>query len=181
MTLPSLDLLAAVVADRSAHLGALDRLGIDTGGTGGGLPAGLRADLRTERVHEVLPGAVLLPGHEVIPDGALGHQIVRQIVPLTAGAGLIHQGVDDLAQVHLARSAAGLGGRKQILDQSPLCVGQVGSVRLTHGGGLLAWLFGRISFLVLGFTGALAFRRAFYSANSSAASRWPNTRTPITR
>src|SRR5271163_965472 len=123
MTLTSLDLLAPIVADRPAHLGALDRLGVEAGGAGGCLPACLRADVFPERVNDFLPGAVFLPSNEVIPAGALGDQIVRQIVPLTARAGLIHQRVDHLAQVHLAWSTARLGCRKKILDQLPLLVG----------------------------------------------------------
>src|SRR6266404_852755 len=160
MTLASLDLLAAVVADRPAHLGALDRLGVDAVGAGACLPACLLADMLAERVQDFLPGAVFLPGNKVIPDGTLGRQIVRQIVPLTAGTGLIHQGVDHLAQVHLARSAARLGRRKQIVDQLPLLVRQVRSIRLAHGGRLLAWVPRYISLLVLGFTETLASRIA---------------------
>src|SRR5215471_291235 len=173
MALPSLDLLAAVVADRPAHLGALDRLAVNAGGTGGCFPACFLADLLAEPVHDFLPGAVFLPGNEVIPDGTLGCQIVRQIVPLAAGTGLIHQRVDHLTQVHLARSAAGLGRRKQFLDQIPLLVGQVRSIRLAHGGRLLAWVPGSISFLFLGFTGTLASRIAFkYVTSRFSASEY---------
>src|ERR1700682_5835786 len=161
MTLPSLDFLAPIVADRAAHLGALDRLRVDAGGAGGCLSACFLADMLPERVNDVLPGAVFLPGNEVIPDGTLGSQIVGQIVPLTASTGLIHQRVDHLTQVHLARSAARLGRRKQILDQIPLLVRQVRSIRLAHGGRLPAWVPCSISLLFLGFTGTLASRIAF--------------------
>src|SRR3954469_23532342 len=122
MAFASLDLPAAVVADRTAHLGALDRLGVDAGSTGRFLPARLLANLGPQGVEELLPGAVVLPTDEVIPDGALGAKVVRQIVPLTAGAILIQQRVDHLTQIDLTRPASPLGRRKQVPEEAPLLV-----------------------------------------------------------
>src|SRR5579859_7516257 len=98
MTLATFNLFAAVVARDAAHLGRLDRLAIDASGAGGLLPASGLADASPEGINELLPGAVLVPGDEVIPDGALGGQIVGQVVPLATGACLVEQRVDDLTQ-----------------------------------------------------------------------------------
>ena len=45
MAFASLDLLATVVADLTADLGALDRLGVDAGGTGGFFTTGFLAPI----------------------------------------------------------------------------------------------------------------------------------------
>src|ERR1700692_1538726 len=109
MALTTLDLFAPVVADGATQLGTLDRLRIDAGGAGGLVPACLLAKRAPQRVEDLLPRTVLLPGDEIIPDGALGGEIVGEIIPLTAGTGLIHQGVDHLTQRDLARPASRLG------------------------------------------------------------------------
>ena len=56
------------------------------GGTGRGLVRGglLLADGGAERVHQVLPGAIVAPLREVCLDCALGQQIVWEHVPLAA-------------------------------------------------------------------------------------------------
>src|SRR2546423_293362 len=135
MALAAVDLLVAVVAALAAHLGRLDALRVDAAGAGGPLPGGLATDLAAQGVEDLLPGAVLLPGDEVVPDGALGQQVVRQVVPLHAGPRLVEQGVDHLTQVNRARPAAVLGGRDQGLDEFPLGIGQIGAIRLPHGQG----------------------------------------------
>lgn len=69
---------------------------------------------------------------EVVPDGALGEQVVREQLPLAAGAGLVQEGVEHLPHVDRAGPPAGLGGRDEGLDVLPLGVGQVGPIGLTH-------------------------------------------------
>src|SRR5262249_22271593 len=131
--LAAADLLAAVVAALAPHLGGLDTLAVDVGHPRRLVPAGLAADLAAEGIDDPLPGAVLLPGLQVVEGGALGGQVVRQHVPLAAGAGLVQQRVDDLAEVHRAGPAAGPGGGQQGLEKGPLVVGQVRGVGLPHG------------------------------------------------
>src|SRR5262249_35127480 len=59
--------------------------------------------------------------------------VVRQHPPAAAGAGVVADGVDDLAQVHLpgpaASGAAGLGAGQVRGQALPLVLGQVGRVR----------------------------------------------------
>src|SRR2546421_547734 len=128
MTFATFDLFAAVVARDAAHLGRLDRLAVDATGAGGLVSASGLTNGGPEGINDLLPGAVLLPGDEVIPDGTLGGQVVRQVVPLAAGTGLVEQRVDHFAQIHGARPATRLGGRQQGLDQLPLSVRQVRSI-----------------------------------------------------
>src|SRR4051812_39997859 len=112
VTLATLDLLAAVVADIPAHFRRLDRLGVDAGGAGCFFSPCGRADLPTQGIEDLLPGAIFLPGNEVIPNGTLGEKVVRQIVPLAAGTSLILDRVDHLAQIHRTRPTAGFARRK---------------------------------------------------------------------
>src|SRR5438046_2149084 len=135
MALVAVDLLVAVVAVFATHRGGLDALRVDAAGAGGFRAGGLGADLAAQGVEDLLPGAVLLPGDEVIPHGTFGQQVVRQVIPLHAGPRLVEQGVDHLAHSDRARSAAVLGGRDQGLDEFPLGIGQIGAIWLPHGQG----------------------------------------------
>src|SRR5277367_4560181 len=107
MTLPTLDLLAAVVTHLAAHLGGFDGLAVDAAGAGSVLAASGLADADPQGIDDLLPGTVLFPG------GDLGDQIVWQVVPLTAGTGLVEQRVDHLPQVDGAGPAAVLGRWQQ--------------------------------------------------------------------
>src|SRR5260370_6196672 len=133
MTLAAIDLLVAVVATDTAYFGGLHALGVDAGGAGRLFPARLGADLAAQGIKDLLPGAVFLPGDEVIPGRAFGYEIVRQVVPLYAGAALIEQGVDHLAHIDLSASAAMLGGRDQRFNDFPLCVGLIRRIAFSHG------------------------------------------------
>src|SRR2546421_4430953 len=135
MPLAALDLLVAVVARWATHLAGLDALRIDAGSAGRLGATLLAADLTAQGIHQLLPGTVLLPSDEVVPGGALGDQVMGEIVPLDTRAGLVEQGVDDLAQVHGAGPATALGGRDELLERVPLLVAQVRGVTLAHGRG----------------------------------------------
>src|SRR5580698_1863876 len=123
MPLASLDLLAPVLAHRATDLTALDGLAVDAGGTRRLLATGFLADAAAQRIQDGLPGAVFLPAFEVLVGGSGGAEVVRQIVPLAASAVLVEQGIDDLAQVDLARSPTRFGVRQDGSDQFPLSVG----------------------------------------------------------
>ena len=53
-------------------------------------------------------------------------------VPRAAGAGLVEQGVEDLAEVDRARSPARRGRGDERLQQGPLIIGEVRRIRLAH-------------------------------------------------
>src|ERR1700730_15289727 len=138
MTLAAANLLVAVVPMLPAHLGGLNALGVNAGGAGRFLPRGFATDLAAQGVEDLLPDDVVLPGDEVVPGGALGQQVVRQVVPLHAGPRLVEQRVDHLTQIDLARAAAGFGGQDQRLNEVPLRVSQIGAIRFPHGQVLLS-------------------------------------------
>src|SRR6266567_3557874 len=160
MTLAAVDLLVAVVAGGAAHLAGLDRLRVDDGGAGRFFPAAGFTNLATQGIDELHPGLVLLPGYEVIPDRALGEQIVRQHVPLAARPRLIEQGVDHLAKVNRAGTAARPGRRQQRPNHFPLRVRQVRAVGLPHGGDSYGVPRGFGPSYLLDSTGLPAFRIA---------------------
>ena len=91
------------------------------------------ADLPTQGIEDLLPGAVGLPLLEVVVDGALGRQVVREHVPLAARAVEVGDGVEHLAPVDLTGPPGRVDG-DQGLDDRPLLAGQVGGVGLTHRG-----------------------------------------------
>ena len=131
MPLHAADLLAPVVAPLAADLGPLDRLAVDARGPRLGLMPGGLADLTPQGVHHVLPGAVVAPLGEVVVDGALGREVVRQHVPLAARTVDVEDGVEDLSHVHLPRPSGEIDGDER-LDQGPLVVTEVGRVGLAH-------------------------------------------------
>src|SRR5438270_1193780 len=130
MTLAALDLLAPVVADGTADLGTLDGLAVDAGGAGCFLATLSRADLGTQGINDLLPGAVLMPGGEVVVGRTLGHEVMGQVVPLDAGAGLVEQRVDHLTQIDRARTATRFGRRQERFEQRPLGIGEIRTIRL---------------------------------------------------
>jgi hypothetical protein len=69
MALAAPDLLAAVGADLVAAAGGLDRLAVDTGDAGRERSAGSLAEADPQDVDDSVPGAVALPGIEVVIDG----------------------------------------------------------------------------------------------------------------
>ena len=76
----------------------------------------------------LIQGAVISPFGEVVIDGITRRKIVRQIIPLTAGAELIEDGVDDFTEIHFSGFAsADLGGNESGEDV-PLGIGEVGRI-----------------------------------------------------
>src|SRR3954452_18839100 len=132
MPFPPIDLLAPVVALLTTDLGGFDRLTVDVGDPGCRFAPRSHPDLGAQGIDHPLPSAVIAPLGEVVIDGALGQEVVRQHVPLAAGAGLIAEGVENLAHVDFARPPAGLGRWDEGLENLPLSVGQIGRIGFTH-------------------------------------------------
>src|SRR5262245_31497817 len=104
MTLSACNFLAAIVAMFPTHLSSLDRLTVDAGCTRRRLAKlprllWLRCPLPNflpQGIHQPLPCAVVTPLLEVIVDGTLRQQVVRQHGPLTARTIEIEDRVDHL-------------------------------------------------------------------------------------
>src|SRR5271170_5628273 len=119
MPLSPSDFLAAVITPLAAHLRGLDTLAVNAGCArcclarpiiGAFLP-----HLLAQRIHEALPGPILAPPAEILVDGALGQQVVRQHTPLTARPIEIETRIENLSHVHFSRCTTMLGGRNQRL------------------------------------------------------------------
>ena len=74
---------------------------------------------------DALQRAVPVPQHEVVVRRALRRQILRQRLPLAAGREHVEDRVQNLAHIHVARSAAAPGRRDQRRDQRPFGVRQI--------------------------------------------------------
>lgn len=136
------DFLASVVSPRRATLRRLDRLAVDARRT--------RLDLSTrcfEAAHRAeqrpvdrVERPIVSPGGEVLVDGALGGQVVRQHVPLAARSGQVEDRVHDFPQIDRTWPTS-LGRRlrlgQQLLDQRPLQVGQIARIRFAGHRALL--------------------------------------------
>ena len=79
---------------------------------------------------DALQGAVVTPPAELVVDVVPGRQIVGQVAPGAAVVQKVQQGVDDFAQVMLARAARApvSGLRQTFLERLPLGVTQVSGV-----------------------------------------------------
>lgn len=132
----SRELLAAVLAPLSPHFGGFHCLTIDTRGAWRGLVRRgvLLADLLTQRGHHVLPRPGVSPLGKILVGGAFGQQVVRQHVPLAAGAVEVQDGVDDFPHINVTRSPPRLRGWNQRLQDSPLLIRQVRLVGFARWG-----------------------------------------------
>lgn len=79
---------------------------------------------------EALQGAVVTPAAELVVDVVPRGEVVGQVAPGTAVVQQIEQGINDLAQVVLARAARAPVGRlgQTLLQRLPLGVTQVRDV-----------------------------------------------------
>src|SRR5438105_986920 len=80
---------------------------------------------------DALQGAVPVPQHEVMVCRALGRQVLRQRLPLTAGGQHVQNRVQDLTDIHIAGSSTAPGRRYHRRDQGPLSIRQIARVTLT--------------------------------------------------
>jgi len=91
----------------------------------------LNPNLLAQGVMHGLDHAAVAPAAEVVPDVAVGREVMGEESPGTAGAGLVEDGVLDLTQGILARApgppASGFG--PGFLDLLPLGVGQISRIR----------------------------------------------------
>ena len=84
-----------------------------------------------ERMVDALQGAVPIPQHEVRMRCALRRQVLRQRLPLATRREHIEDCVENLANIHLAPTAATLGWRDHRLDQRPFGIRQIARISQT--------------------------------------------------
>ena len=125
MALATVDLLAAVVAARPAHLGGLDRLAVDDRGGGpGGAPHHLACTL-AQRGVDRLPQAAQAPLPKVVEHRLPRRKVSRQHPPGHAATQDVEDGIEDLVQNNGASTPSALRLRKQRLEDRILFVGQI--------------------------------------------------------
>src|SRR5271157_6670197 len=129
MAFPAIDVLGVVPAPLLAARGGVARLAVDARRGPGRVGLLLRADLAAEQVVDRFERAVVSPLVEVSPDGALGGEILGEVTPLAAGPEDVEDGIDDVAQIGLARPSARMDGQVWF-DQGPLGVGEIAGVGL---------------------------------------------------
>jgi hypothetical protein len=110
MAFPPIDVLGVVPPPLLTAAGGIHGLAINAGGGAGGVGLLRRADLLAEQVVDGVQGAVVPPLVEVPPHGGLGREVLGEVTPLAAGTQDVEDGIDDIAQVGLARSPAGVDG-----------------------------------------------------------------------
>ena len=109
-------------------MSGLGALAVDDRGRRARLAPFLLACRDIERVMEALQRAIPVPQHEVAMRRALGRQVLRQRLPLATGRKHVEDGVQNLADIHLAPAAAALGWRDYRLDECPFGVRQIARI-----------------------------------------------------
>src|SRR5438270_4015391 len=119
VALASLDAFAGINAARAAAFGGRHTLAVDDAGRGG-RPAPQRLPgTRHQTGIDPLPGAVVAPAVEIALHRRAWRKVPWQGAPLTAGPQQIKDGVDNLAQIPLARSPQATRRRQQRRDLRP--------------------------------------------------------------
>lgn len=119
------DLLAGVVAARTAGFVGLHALPVDDAGARRGRPTATFAIDHQQRMIQRLKHAAVPPGRKPAIDRALGWKVARQKPPGDASAHDVEDRVDDLSQRPGERPASPLRRRQQRRNQPPLRIRQI--------------------------------------------------------
>src|SRR5712691_5190626 len=120
MALASFDPFAGVNPARAAAFARRHALAVDNPGAGCERSALLLAGPGHQPGIDPVPGAVVAPAIEIALHRRIRRKVLRQGAPLTAGPQQIEDGVDDRAQVALARPPQSARRRQQWRDLRPL-------------------------------------------------------------
>jgi hypothetical protein len=106
-------------------------LTVDDRGSWAGFPALALACGDIECVVDALQCSVPIPQHEVRMRRAFRRQVLRQRLPLATSREHVEDCVENLANVHLAPTAAALGRRDHRLNQHPFGIRQIARISQT--------------------------------------------------
>src|SRR5438128_8110371 len=120
MALAPLDAFAGVNPARAAAFGRRHALAVDNAGAGCEVSALLVAGPSDQPGIDPVPGAVVAPAIEIALHRRARGKVTRQRAPLTPGPQQIEDGVDDRAQVALARPPEPTRSRQQRRNLRPL-------------------------------------------------------------
>lgn len=130
VTLAPIDLLTSVEPPLVADFGALDRLAVNDRRAGLSLASLRQPGKFPQLLVDLLPQSVLLPAAEVVVNGRPRSEVRGKVAPLTSGLDHVEDRVDQFAEGMLARSSPFRCLGEEIIDESPLRIGEVGCV--TH-------------------------------------------------
>ena len=134
MALAALDLFAAIIAARSAHLSGLDRLAVDDRRCRLRIAADRAAVALAQDLGHVLPGAVLAPLGIVVEDGTARWILVRQQPPLSSCPERIEDRINDAPQRVGLPPPGRMAARDQRREQRPFGIIEIAGVETgIHG------------------------------------------------
>ncbi len=123
------ELLAAIIAARTARFGGADGLTVNDRGRGLRCPPdGLSVSLAQGGI-DALPSTGIAPLGIMVIDRAPGRVFARHHAPLDAGPHEIEDGVDNAAQVMTARPSRSLRLQEEWFKNYPLLIAQVGKIK----------------------------------------------------
>ena len=128
MTLAAHNLLATVITARAPALCRLHTLAVDNRRCRLDSAPRLAPCKITKRIHHAVENTATLPPVKVVDNRRIGRKITRQRPPLTARGQHILDGVEDLAQVRLARTPQGSLFGQHRFDDRPFLVCHVAFV-----------------------------------------------------
>src|SRR3982751_923142 len=134
------NLLATVIAARSACLGRLHGLTVDHSGGGLRFPARCCAILFAQNLVYALPFAVLAPFIEVIVYVVPGQKIVWHHAPCNAATEHIEAAIDNPTHVIVRLLPSFFAFREELCDTGPFLIFEVRRISFAfHGSGLPSW------------------------------------------
>src|SRR5215471_12998849 len=125
MTLATVDLLARIVAARTARFSRLHRLAVDHPGRWTRHTSCQFTCLPYQHVVDVLPGAVVAPAVEVVLHRGERRKVLGQHAPLATTLGDIENRLDHPTQRGLTRPPAPVRRWQQWCNHRPLLLGRV--------------------------------------------------------
>ena len=129
VALAAFDFLAGIVANFAANFSRLGALAIDNRRACFGFPALSLAFFVPEGCIDLRPGLVLAPFAIMVVDAVVVRVLLGQLIPLTARAQDVENGIHDLAHVQFDRATwAGACQAQQWLQTFPLNVSQIAGV-----------------------------------------------------
>src|SRR5262249_3181098 len=130
LALAAFDLLAGIIAARTAALGGLDRLAVDDPRRRAGFAAGRFAGLQQQRKIGLFQNPAVTPRIKVVLHRRERRKLPRQLTPLAARPGDVEERVNYRPQLDFPRSPQRSLPRQLRLDHRPLPVGHVACVPL---------------------------------------------------
>ena len=120
MALATFDPFASIEACRAALIGHLNRLRIDTGGTGLAVTAFKDAQLTAQNIVDMRPSAIEAPLTKIVINDAIRRKLVRQHAPGDTTSDDVEDTVENLTFGIRFGSSTGFGRWDERFEDAPL-------------------------------------------------------------